>query len=199
MPARMPQKNVAKKQTPKAPSTIAIPLKREQTHVFIGKMAPQTKDKNNTYLKMLTSHLSGQSSELFVEVRDKQGLCYAVQPVHFSALEGGYWGIYIGTGNDKVKRAINAIENTLKEIAAGKISKNEFATIKQMIAGQEMMALQTIEDYAQFYSIPVLQQLGIDFSFTQNQLIQSANYKDFQAYIKKFLASGWSKVIVGQT
>ena len=199
MPPRAPLKSAITKQMPKKPGTIAVPLKREQTHVFIGKMAPATKDKNNTYLKMLTSHLSGQSSELFVEVRDKQGLCYAVQPVHFSALEGGYWGIYIGTGNDKVQRAISAIENTLKEIAAGKISKNEFATIKQMIAGQEMMALQTIEDYAQFYTIPVLQQLGIDFSFHQNQLIQSANYKDFQAFIKKFLASGWSKVIVGQT
>ena len=65
---------------------------------------------------MLTSYLSGQSSELFVEVRDRKGLCYAVQPLHHTALEAGYWGIYIGAGKDKKDLAIESIFEILNRI-----------------------------------------------------------------------------------
>src|SRR5690606_31481097 len=79
---------------------------REQTHIVIGTNAfPMGRDED-LYLKMLTAYLSGQSSELFVEVRDRLGLCYAVQPVHTSMLEAGSWGIYIGAGHDKKDLAI---------------------------------------------------------------------------------------------
>ena len=104
-----------KKITSQKNKTIVQQLPREQVQIVIGKSAFKMTDSEDLYLKMITAHLSGQGSELFVEVRDKQGLCYAVQPVHMSALEGGAWGIYIGAGKDKKQAAIDAIKNILKK------------------------------------------------------------------------------------
>ncbi len=76
---------------------------------MIGAPAFNISQKEDLFLKMISTHLSGQSSDLFVEVRDKQGLCYSVSPVHVSALEAGCWGIYIGAGHERTDLAIEAI------------------------------------------------------------------------------------------
>lgn len=170
---------------------------REQTHIFIGREAYKTGLKEDLFLKMLTSHLSGQSSDLFVEVRDRMGLCYAVQPVHFSALDGGYWGIYIGSGSDKKDLAIAAIKAILENLQKNGFSEEEFERVKKMIDGQNLLNVQTIDDYANFYSIPVLHDLGLDYQHNSFQKIRSFNYKDFNNFLNKFLNANWNIIEVG--
>lgn len=174
-----------------------LEFKREQTQIVIGTSAYPIGVMEDLYLKMITAHLSGQSSELFVEVRDKQGLCYSVSPVHVSALEAGCWGIYIGSGHDKTKAAINAIMGILNNLKDNGIKREEFERIKSMIDGQNLLGIQTNEDYAQFYSIPVLHNLGLDFPHKNNEAIRNANYKDFQAFLNKFFSKKWNIIEAG--
>jgi zinc protease len=175
-----------------------LEFNREQTQIVIGAPAYSIGHKEDIYLKMITAHLSGQSSDLFVEVRDRQGLCYSVSPIHVSALEAGCWGIYIGSGHDKTEAAISAITKILDDLRDHGIKKEEFERIKTMIDGQNLLGIQTNEDYAQFYSIPTLHGLGLDFSHKNNDLIRNANYKDFQIFLKKFFASQWNIIQAGR-
>ena len=175
-----------------------LDFNREQTQIVIGAPAYSIGQKEDIYLKMITAHLSGQSSELFVEVRDRQGLCYSVSPIHVSALEAGCWGIYIGSGHDKTEAAISAITKILDNLREHGIKKEEFERIKTMIDGQNLLGIQTNEDYAQFYSIPVLHGLGLDFSHNNNDHIRNADYQEFQAFLKKFFASKWNIVQAGR-
>ncbi len=171
---------------------------REQTQIVIGTPAFPIGQKEDLYLKMITAHLSGQSSDLFVEVRDRQGLCYSVSPIHVSALEAGCWGIYIGSGHDKTQKAIEAITDILTKLGQNGIKEEEFQRIKTMIDGQNLLGIQTNEDYAQFYSIPILHNLGLDFPHLNNQAIREANYQDFQAFLKKFFTRKWNIVKAGR-
>jgi zinc protease len=175
-----------------------LEFQREQTQIVIGAPAYAIGHKEDLYLKMITAHLSGQSSDLFVEVRDRQGLCYSVSPIHVSALEAGCWGIYIGSGHDKTEAAINAIMQILNNLRDNGIKKEEFERIKTMIDGQNLLGIQTNEDYAQFYSIPVLHNLGLDFPHKNNDMIRSADYEDFQAFLKKFFSKKWNIVQAGR-
>lgn len=161
---------------------------REQTQIFMGYPAFKLGTKQELYLKVLTSYLSGQSSPLFVDVRDRKGLCYSVQPVHFSALEGGYWGVYIGAGADKTELAIQAIQDLLKDIATQGFSKEEFQRVLTMIQGNFELNIQTANDYAGIYTIPVLQDLGLDFTYQKQELIQKMSLKDFNGFLSKFLS-----------
>lgn len=176
---------------------VQLDFKREQTQIVIGAPAFSIGKKEDLYLKMITAHLSGQSSDLFVEVRDRQGLCYSVSPIHISALEAGCWGIYIGSGHDKTEAAIEAIMSILDKLKEEGIRKEEFERIKTMIDGQNLLGIQTNEDYAQFYSIPVLHGLGLEFPHKNNDLIRSANYEEFQIFLKKFFSKKWNIVKAG--
>jgi zinc protease len=176
---------------------IKIEMKREQTQIVIGTSAFKMGDKNDLYLKMLSTHLSGQSSELFLEVRDNQGLCYAVQAVHLAALEAGCFGIYIGAGNDKKDKAIKAIKDILDRIAEKGLSLDEFNRIKFMIEGQNQLAIQTNDDFANYYSIAALHGLGLDYQHNQQKTIQSLDYNEFQKFLNKFLKSKWNIIEVG--
>lgn len=176
---------------------VEIEFDREQSHIFIGKPAYSIHQKDDLYLKMITTYLSGQSSELFVEVRDKQGLCYSVSPIHHTALEAGYWGIYIGAGKDKVEQAKEAILKIINRLRDKGLSKSEFNRIKKMLDGQNQLNIQTNDDYANFYSIPVLHGLGVDFQHNTFEKIRSVNHTDFNKFLSKFFKTEWSVITVG--
>lgn len=197
LPARTPAKKLKKKPKGMTGKKEHLEFKREQTQIVIGAPAYSINQKEDLYLKMITAHLSGQSSDLFVEVRDRQGLCYSVSPIHVAALEAGCWGIYIGSGHDKTEAAIKAIMHILDGLRDNGVKKEEFDRIKTMIDGQNLLGIQTNEDYAQFYSIPVLHGLGLDFPHQNNALIRNANYEDFQKFLKKFFSSKWNIVKAG--
>ncbi len=196
---RKKEKGLKNKINPLNGESTHIEFDREQTHVFIGKPAFSIHDKDDLYLKMITAYLSGQSSELFVEVRDKQGLCYSVQPIHHTALEAGYWGIYIGAGKDKVEAALKAIKKILGKLQKKGLSKSEFDRIKKMLDGQNQLAIQTNEDYANFYSIPVLHDLGVDYQHETYEQIRSAKHEDFNKFLAQFFDTKWNTITVGPT
>lgn len=198
LPARKPSLRSYKKAKGLIGQQDHLEFKREQTQIIIGAPAFSIKEKEDIYLKMITAHLSGQSSELFVDVRDKKGLCYSVSPVHVSALEAGCWAIYIGSGHDKTEEAIKAIMQILNKLRDKGITENEFNRIKTMIDGQNLLSIQTNEDYAQFYSIPVLHGLGLDFPHKNNDAIRNANYDEFQLFLKKFFNKKWNIVKAGR-
>lgn len=174
-----------------------IHFDREQTQIFIGTEAYGITSKEDIYLKMITAHLSGQSSELFVDVRDKKGLCYSVQPIHHGALEAGYWGIYIGAGHDKTDAAIAAINEIIGKLAKHGLTKHEFERTKKMMAGNNLLTIQTNDDYANIYSIPVLHSLGVDFTHKVNESIKNTHFSDFNNFIKKFFNQKWNIIEVG--
>ena len=171
---------------------------REQTHIMIGKPAFKSGSTEDLYLKIFSSFLSGQSSELFLEVRDRQGLCYAVQVLQNSALEASYWGIYIGSGRDKKDKAISAIKDILKKYQQKGLKKSEFNTTIKMIQGQNLLNIQTNEDFAHYYSIPVLHNLGLDYQHESFDKIKNMKVEDFNAFLSKFLIDKWNIVEVGR-
>lgn len=198
LPPRPATKIKLKKIKPAKGEKHKIFFDREQTQIFYGISCGDVAAKDHITLKMLTAHLSGQSSELFVDVRDRKGLCYSAQPVHFSALEGGYWGIYMASGHDKVEAACEAIESLLQKIAAGSITKEEFERIKTMIEGQNLINVQTNEDYANIYSIPALQDQGLDYYHETNKKVHALTYENFKSELSKILARPFSTILVGR-
>jgi zinc protease len=196
--SRSTKRSIIKKYTPLEDQIIHMPFDREQTQIFIGIPSGKLGTVENIYLNMLTTHLGGQSSELFVDVRDKQALCYSIQPVNFVAVEGGYWGIYMASGHDKAVSAINSINNILDKIRDRGITEKEFERIKSMIEGQNLISIQTNDDYANIYSIPALHGFGVDHFYENNEKINALSYIDFQKSIKRILSKKRNTILVGR-
>lgn len=121
------------------------------------------------------------------------------QPVHFSAIEGGYFGIYMASGFDKVTPAIAAIKDILNRIQNNGLPEEDFNRIKNMIKGQNLINVQTNEDFASVYSVPVLQAQGLDYYHNGNREIEELKYEVFQQNIKKILSGKWNTIVVGRS
>jgi len=196
--SRQPKKNEKHPIKGKYGEHAYLKFDREQSHLFVGIPIAKSGEREHLYLKMITSHLAGQSSELFVEVRDKQGLCYSAQPIHFIGFEGGYWGIYMASGAEKVPAALKAIYGILEKVRNSGLNKAEFERVKSMIQGQNLLNIQTNDDYSSIYALPVLQNQGLDFYYRTQKAIAQMKYSDFQENIKKLFSTKWNEVIVGK-
>lgn len=196
--ARAWKKHTPKKYTPKPSELTYIPFEREQTQIFTAIACGGMDEAEHNALKIISAHLGGQSSELFVEVRDRQGLCYTAQPIHFTALEGGYWGIYMASGHDKVTPAIAAIRSIIERLRDEGLSRDDFNRVKEMIKGQAQINVQTNEDWAGVYSVPVLQGRDLDWYHKNLIAIDSINFEDFNKKLKKAFSKKWSTVVVGR-
>ena len=178
-------------------NSLYIPFQREQAHFFYGKRIGGINTLENTYLKILTQYLSGQSSELFVEVRDKQGLCYSVLPIHSSGLQLGFWGIYMAQGPEKTEASFKAIKTLLQKIGKKGFSKSQLEQVKKTINSKSLMGLQTNEDFASAYSVFELYQLGFDYYYKSIEKINKVQLNAFNLFLKKFLNDDFISVICG--
>jgi zinc protease len=199
---QLPERNIEERPSRKIEGEfgrkIHIDFDREQTQIMLARPSYKLGMKEDLMIKMLTTHLSGQGSDLFVEVRDRQGLCYSVQPVQMSALEGGYWGIFMASGFDKTGRAIEAIYKILNKLRMNGLDLEEFETIKNVIEGQSLINIQTNDDYANVYSVPVLQGLGLDFSKLKQLEARKLKLNEFNKFLKDFLNVEFNQITVGR-
>ncbi|MBP5295756.1 MAG: insulinase family protein [Bacteriovoracaceae bacterium] len=163
-------------------------LDREQQHIlFAVPIAPYFAPENLA-LRIFTTCLSGQSSRLFQRMRDELGLCYAVQPLHYSLLEGGFWGIYIGCGVKRAAEARQAMQEFWQDLQENVLTPCEFAQAKTMLQGQRDLELQTEDDFAAIYSFAVLHQRPLNDYFQQNMILQKMSYAEFKKLIGTVLA-----------
>ena len=178
-------------------SITRLPLKRQQTHFFTGIPTGGFSLKEHLYLKIITTHLSRFSSELFKNLREEKGLCYNSYPVHYSALEAGYWGIYVASSIHKIDLAVKSLKNIIAQLKKNGINKKNFYTAKNIIEGKELINLQTNEDHASLYSITTLHGYGLDFHHTELTTIKNLAYRDFQKQLVKILSRKWHDFYIG--
>ena len=99
-----------------------------QANLVIGFPCCDMYDEVNYYrLSCLSSLLGGSmSSRLFVNLREKKGLCYNVYTFTTYMRANGLYSIYVGTNAKQIVQSIHAIRETLTEMLQGGVSKTEF-------------------------------------------------------------------------
>lgn len=85
---------------PEKPVRIERPLPFKQTVLVRAWPGIAVGDPREDAISVLMDALSGLSSDLFIEVRDKRGLAYYAGATHFSGPVGGLFMIYAGTSDD---------------------------------------------------------------------------------------------------
>ncbi len=121
--------------------TIEFERDKAQTHIIAGFHAPGFKNRDRYAFEVLNSVLSGQGGRLFIELRDKKSLAYAVTSFYVPGMEGGYFGVYIGTAPQKEKEALGAIKEQLQLVLEG-VGEDELERAKNYIVGSFEIGLQ---------------------------------------------------------
>lgn len=119
--------------------------KVEQTHMVVGYRGGNIFDKRKYAQSVLGSILGGgMSSKLFIELREKRGLCYYIGTGSDLYKDVGYLYTQAGISNNKtdINESIKIIIDEHTKIAEGKLSEPEFDRAKAHIRGQFLLALE---------------------------------------------------------
>src|SRR5699024_497380 len=101
-------------------------------------------DENMYSLIILNNVLGGSmSSRLFQEVREKQGLAYAVFSYHASFIDNGLLTIYAGTGKEQLPQLKDTINRTIDNLIANGLTDKELKNSKEQLKGNLMLSLES--------------------------------------------------------
>lgn len=127
----------------------------EQAHILIGYMSEGRGYEGRFAQSLLTTILGGgMSSRLFIEVRERRGLAYAVKPSSDRFTEIGYVGTYAGVDVKKANEAIKVILNEYYTIAnkLKPIKKDELKKAKEYLKGHIALSLEDTQSVGDFFA-----------------------------------------------
>ncbi|MFH1712984.1 MAG: insulinase family protein, partial [Candidatus Jacksonbacteria bacterium] len=100
-------------------------------------------------LKLLSIILGGNmSSRLFINIRERQGLCYYISSNVEAYKDCGYLLIKAGVDNNRTLKAVKLILKELRQIRDQGIAKSEFKRAKDFIRGKLALSLETSDELA---------------------------------------------------
>lgn len=116
----------------------------EQYHLCLGGPGIARDDERRFALRILDTILGGSSSSrLFVEVREKRGLAYAVSTFQASYATTGQFGLYVGTRPDNVEKAMRVIGDELARAIGDPASPEELRRAKENVKGRIGLSLES--------------------------------------------------------
>ena len=135
--------------------------KTEQAHFSLGFRTFSFNDDRKYILNVLSSILGGgMSSRLFIQVRERRGLCYYISTGVESYSDCGNMVTQAGVTKDinKVKEAIKAIIEEHEKITIGDIKPEELTRAKELIKGRLLLSLEDTANVANFFGNRLLLQ-----------------------------------------
>ncbi len=139
--------------------------KTEQAHFCLGFRAFSFFDKRRYVLSVLSTILGGgMSSRLFIEVRQKSGLCYYISTGRELYHDVGNIVTQAGVTNniDKIKEAVATILKEHKKIINGDIKKDELTTAKELLKGRLLLSLEDSSNVASFFGTKKILENGME-------------------------------------
>jgi predicted Zn-dependent peptidase len=128
-----------------APSRRHVERDGAQTHIVVGTTTVAHEDPRRHAMILLSSVLGGgMSSRLFQRVREELGLAYSVYTFQSFHADVGMHGVYVGTGPETARDALEAIHTELADVAARGLPESELAMGKSQLKGQITLSLESV-------------------------------------------------------
>jgi predicted Zn-dependent peptidase len=116
-----------------------------QTHIVVGSPTVRHGDPRRHAVVLLSALLGGgMSSRLFQRVREELGLAYAVYTFQSFHADVGMHGVYVGTGPETARQALDAINAELAIVAEQGLPPEELAMGKSQLKGQVTLSLESV-------------------------------------------------------
>lgn len=137
--------------------------KTEQAHFCLGFRSISIHDERKYALSVLSVILGGgMSSRLFIQVRERRGLCYYISTGRDAFEDVGYIVTQAGVTNN-VEKVNEAIQATLEQHTAmrnGDFTEEEITKAKEMIKGRFALSMEDSHSIAEYYGVRELFKTG---------------------------------------
>ncbi len=156
-------------------------------------------EKDYATLQIIDSLLgSGMSSRLFVNLREKQGLAYAVSSVYPLRLDNGFFAMYIGTEEKNTNKAIKGFLNEAEKLKTVPVSEDELKKEKQKIIGKMALAKETNQQQAHTFGLYEITGKGYKFEEKYKKLLESVSADDIIKAANKYFKNPYIISVVSK-
>lgn len=166
---------------PESPVTVTRRLPVVQTVIFRAWPGLSIPDERETAAEVLSDALSGLSSDLFIEVRDKRGLAYYTGATQFHTPVGGLFGIYAGTTLEGAPQVLEQIEVQTRRLSEDGLREEEFDRAREQLLASDARALQSYGPLAQECATDELLGLGYSHPLEQSATLEALKIADVTA------------------
>ncbi len=143
----------------------------EQVHIALGVPSYPLAHELRFPLYILNTVLGGgMSSRLFQNIREKQGLAYAVYSELNLFSDTGCFTIYAGTGAETAKQVVSSVVKEFRELKEHFIGEDELRRAKDHLKGSLMLSL---ESTSSRMSNLARQELYFDRFMTLDEMLES--------------------------
>jgi predicted Zn-dependent peptidase len=116
----------------------------EQYHVCLGGPGIPRNDERRFALAILDAILGGStSSRLFQEIREKRGLAYSIYSWSSQYTDTGQVGIYVGTREDNVAKALQVIGTELDRVCTDPVGEEELSRAREHVKGRLALSMES--------------------------------------------------------
>lgn len=116
----------------------------EQVHICIGVAALPMSDRRRFAVSVLNNVLGGgMSSRLFQNIRERQGLAYAIFSELNAYKDAGMLSVYAGTSIDTAPKVIDCILQEFRRVKDELLTAEELRRSKDHLKGSTLLALES--------------------------------------------------------
>jgi predicted Zn-dependent peptidase len=141
-----PKQNGFKQIAPQTFSKIVTRNKKslEQVQICMGVPALHIADERRYVAYVLNTLLGGgMSSRLFQNIRENQGLCYAIYSDLNSYRDTGCLSVCVGTSQEWAPKVVESVVGEFRDLKSGEIPAEEVSRAKAQLKGSLMLSLES--------------------------------------------------------
>jgi predicted Zn-dependent peptidase len=132
-----------RKPAPSPHITLRTKQELEQVHICIGVPALPMTDRRRFAVSVLSNVLGGgMSSRLFQNIREKQGLAYAIFSELNSYRDVGLLSVYAGTSLETAGQLVRCVLDEFRKLRDEPLSEEELRRAKDHLKGATLLALE---------------------------------------------------------
>ena len=118
----------------------------EQVHMVWGVEGVNYAHRDRFAAYLLNAYLGGgMSSQLFQEIREKNGLAYTVYSSLWAFFDAGVFSIYAATGMKQVPLCLRLIEECAEKLKRNLLSQTELQIVKDNLKGTILLSSDSVE------------------------------------------------------
>jgi zinc protease len=145
---------------PREIRTAELHKDRAQAHLVLGFRGVTVRDDDRFALEVISQLLAGQGGRLFLELRDRRGLAYAVNAMNVEGLAPGYFGVYIATAPEKFAAAKQGLLDELRGLLEAPPDDAELNRARRHLIGNFLIDQQRNAVHAAHVALDALYGLG---------------------------------------
>jgi zinc protease len=195
-PSGPPMTPATSRPDPKLPASRNREEPKEQAIILIGFPGVDVLDPRVDALGILENALSGLSSDLVIEIRDKRGLAYYAGAYQRPGREPGSVVFYAGTRPDVLQEVEGLLEEQIERVSTEGLRDEELSRSRAQLIASHEKGLQDNGRLAQTCALNELYGLGYLHAFKTRERLEAVSPAEIQRAAAELLKPGQKAVSI---